>query len=75
VLAKYRPVTCSSSGTDAKWIDVAAPWIGDFMKGRRKGRNIRWTVAGSSAPKDVLATPGCKALDVTEVPLSLLASS
>ncbi len=30
--AKNRPVARSSSGADARWMDVAAPWAGDFMR-------------------------------------------
>ena len=54
---------------------MAAPRAGDFMKGRRTGTSSFWILGGSSAPKDVLTTPGCSALAVTEVSLSLLASS
>jgi len=46
-----------------------------FHEERRNGMNIFWTVAGSSAPNEVLTRPGWTALAVTGVPLSLLASS
>jgi hypothetical protein len=54
---------------------VAAPRAGDFMKGRMKGMNLRWTMPESPAPKDLRTTPGCSALAVTQVPWSLRASS
>lgn len=65
--AKKWPVTCSRSGADATWIDVAAPLGVVLMNGRIIGANSRSTRPGSSAPNDVRTTPGCNALAVTEV--------
>jgi hypothetical protein len=52
-------VTSWSCREDATWIEVAAPRSALFMKGRRTGTSSRWVRPGSSAPKDVLTTPGC----------------
>lgn len=72
---KYWPVTSWRSGAEASWMDVSAPRAGLFMSGRTKGMKTRWTVAGSSAPNDVLTAPGCSAMAVTDVPRRRRASS
>ena len=46
-------------------MEVAAPWAGVFMRCRSNGMSSRWTVAGSSAPNDVLTIPGCTTFAVT----------
>jgi hypothetical protein len=49
--AKYRPVTCASSGADATWIDVAAPRVVLFINGRMSGDSSRATTDSDVHPR------------------------
>ena len=56
--AKYRPVTPSTSGEEARQIGVSAPWAGVFTKSRAARVTMPWYAAWSSAPNPGATTPG-----------------
>jgi hypothetical protein len=74
-LAKYLPLTPSTSGEDAKYMEVSAPFSGLFMRGVN-ALTVNPKTPETPLPKLVrIPAPGCRQLALTPVPSSLLASS
>ena len=74
-MTKYLPLKPSTSGEDAKYTEVCAPFSGLFMRGLNV-LTVNPKIPETPLPKLVLTpAPGCRQLAVTPVPSSLLAIS